>query len=328
MLLPVASRAAARHVSVWSAHRLISHFASSRVVASRVVPTGFRVVAGFSRTYAARAKAATKKTASSKKAAAKSTKKGATTKKKTATKKAAAKKPAKAKKKKAAKPKAAKKAGRKPKKQLTERQLALLEKKKIRELKQTALLKSPVAKLPESTFTVFFTERKDTYFPKGQEKPNAIEALSKARADFKTLSAAEVERLETTAKTNRAANEAAHKKWLSTLKPQEIYNAQRARMELSRKGVSLSGRRLPSLDDDRVPKQPIVAWIRWLQANYEKLRTIESSTERVRQAGALWRELSPAERKPFEDAYQADLAVYLKEMESFRKHPYRPNPSA
>ncbi|KAL2269812.1 hypothetical protein VTJ83DRAFT_1996 [Remersonia thermophila] len=334
MLLTVASRSAARHVAMPNAHRLISRLALSPAPATRVVPAGFRaVVAAFSRTYAATAKAATKKATGTKKAtaaaaSAKTTaKKSAATKKKTAagTKKAAAKKAAKPKKT-AAKPKAAKKPGRKPKKPLSERQVALLQKKKIAELKKVALLKSPVTKLPESTFTVFFTEKKDQYFPKDQ-KPNAIEALGKARSDFKTLSAAEIERLEAKVKTNRAANEAAHKKWLASLEPQEIYDAQRARMELSRKGVSLNSRKLPALDDDRIPKQPLVAWLRWLQANYEQFRGIQPTTERVRKAGAIWRELSPEDRKPFEDSYQEDLAAYLKEMESLRKHPHRPSPS-
>jgi hypothetical protein len=178
-MLSAFGRAAARKVFVAGS---LSIRSAGRLT-TPVIPTGYRVVAVFTRGFAAvgapkkTTKAATT-TASKKKPAAKKpvAKKTAT---KTTKKKPVAKKAAKPKAKKAAKkPKATR-----PKKKLTDEEKAKL---KLRALKERALLKEQPVKLPVTSWNLYLTKHLKEALNK-DPKPQFADAVRQLAAEHRAL---------------------------------------------------------------------------------------------------------------------------------------------
>ncbi|KAG0649936.1 Non-histone chromosomal 6 [Hyphodiscus hymeniophilus] len=231
---------------------------------------------------------------------------------KSTAKKAAPKKPvkkavrAKPKRKVASKPKPKAKPRKKvltPKqKERTERQKQTLE---LKSLKATALT-LPKAK-PATVWTVILTE--------AVGKSSSLTLGTKeASAKYKSLTASELEHYNHIANQNKEENQTAYKKFIESHKPEEIRLANNARHLLAKRDGKKASSRLPALRDPRIPKLPSKAGIffgadRWNSGDLKGLKIPEAS----RLIWNEWKELSPSERKPYEDQEAADKTRYIQE---------------
>ncbi|KAL2134765.1 hypothetical protein VTI74DRAFT_10921 [Chaetomium olivicolor] len=262
-----------------------------------VVPCGIRVAAVFARSFAA-TKSSSKSATATKSAAAK--------------KKPAAKKPAA---KKAAKPKAAAGKTKKVKKEVSEETKTKL---KIKELRQKALLREQVGRLPDSAWTVFMTQRVKAELKGGTVPARTVlkDMMSRLTSEYKALPAAEVEKLQAKANENKVANEVALRNWIDSYTPLQIRQANQARLLLKRKYNVNSKHQLP---DDRFPAKACNPYIMFV-----KSRTHAPDLEGVHYQTKLsmiakeWKALSDAERKPFEEMAATDKLRHQKEMDALK----------
>jgi len=309
-MLSAFGRAAARKVCVAGS---LSIRTAGRLT-TPVIPTGYRVVAVFTRGFAAagapkktRTKAATT-TASKKKPAAKTPAKKTAT--KTTKKKPVAKKTAKPKAKKAAKKP---KTTRPKKKPLTDEQKAKL---KLRALKERALLKEQPAKLPVSTWNIFLTKNLKELLNK-DPKPEFAEAIRQLSAEHRALPEHEKEKLELESQKNKTANEINLRNWIDSHTVQEIREANTARNLLKRRHSSPVKSHLP---DARFPKARLTAYMAYVKSRYttgefEGL----TSKDRLAKISTEWKALSPERRKPYEEISETDGARYRNEIAAYRE---------
>ncbi|GAB1311282.1 hypothetical protein MFIFM68171_01492 [Madurella fahalii] len=319
--------AAARHLrvggrlSVCRASRFAVHVAGQ---STTVIPSGFRVAAVFERGFA-QASGGTKKLDASTEAKAKpkpkpkpkprelaktlATKKP--TARKTTTKTAAAKKAA-------AKRAAARKAA--AKKRAAEKEAALTEeekvKRKIKALKKRALLDEPTRR-GETAWAVYMSRAlKDKLSGRPvSESGSFATALPEVAKEFKALPAAEVEKLAAEARENKLTNEITIKAWIESYTPQEINDANVARKTLKRLYKVSAGH---TIKDPRIPDQPSPAFARYIKSrwNSSEFPGEQSVPEGMKKLIDEWRNLSDAERKPFQDAAQNDIAQWVKQKEA------------
>ncbi|KAK3299027.1 uncharacterized protein B0H64DRAFT_386902 [Chaetomium fimeti] len=302
-MLSAFGRVAARQAYVASS---LSIRSASRLAAP-VIPSGFRVVAVFTRGFAAAGapkKTATKaKTSAAPKKTTAAKKPAKTTTKKTATKKAA--KP---------KAKAAKKpTGGRAKKPLTDEEKA---KKKLRALKQKALLKEQPAKLPVAPWAIFVTNNLKEVLNK-DPKPEFAEAMRQLAAEYKALPQQEKEKLDQEGQKNRTANEVTLKNWIDSRTAQDIRGANVARSTLKRMhSVSVK----PTLPDPRFPKRPMTPYIAFIKARYAAHAFEDlSNPARVSKLSAEWNNLGAQERKEYEGIAATDSARFKTEMDAYRE---------
>ncbi|KAK7536118.1 uncharacterized protein J3D65DRAFT_403932 [Phyllosticta citribraziliensis] len=235
--------------------------------------------------------------------------------KKTATRKTAAKKkPVKKAVKKPVKKTAAKKPIKKaaPKrKPLTERQKLLKEKAKVREniaQLKVAALEEP-KKLPANGWAIYLGEFYNN-LPQGHGE-KVTEVLKKASTEFKTLPSSELERLQKQAADNVKRNNEAYKKFVNSYTPQQIYEANKARVTLKKK---LAAYKKNKLQDDRLVKAPRGPFVYFF---LEKRGSVEGSpSEKAKQAGQEWRALSAAQKQKYEDIARQDTQRYIKQYKS------------
>lgn len=304
-MLSAFGRAIARQACVASS---LSIRSTSRL-AVPVIPSGFRVVAVFTRGFAA-AGAPKRKTGTKTATSAASKKTPAA--KKPAKKAAAKKKPAK----KAAKPKA--KAVKKPKttkakKELTDEEKAKI---KIRALKAKALLKEQPGQLPVTAWTLFIFKNLKEALNK-DPKPEFRDVMTQLSADYKALPEHEKEKLESEALKNKTANEIAFKNWVESHTVQEIRTANLARNML-RRAHSISAK--STIPDPRFPKRPLTPYMAYVKSRYPapEFEGVPNPT-RLSKISAEWKTRGPEERKPYEKIAETDSARFKKEMDAFRE---------
>ncbi|KAK4042101.1 hypothetical protein C8A01DRAFT_33865 [Parachaetomium inaequale] len=311
-MLSAIGRATARQARVAGRAGRLSSRSASRLTAqltpraAPVIPSGIRVAAVFARGFAEAGapKKTTKtatKTAAKKKPAAKKPAKKAAAKKKTATKKAAKPKAAVAKK--AAKPKKA---------PLTEEEQARI---KIRALKKTALLKEEPVKLPVASWTTFVSKNMKRAMDRNPS-PTFTEAVRELSDEFKALPDAEKEKLEVERKENSVANEVTMRNWVDSYTPQQIRQANLARMQLRRKynvGLKL-------ISDPRFPKSVLTGYMAYMKSriNDPEFAGLDGQA-RIVKISPGWKQLSAEERKRFEEIAETDLARYNKEMAAYQE---------
>lgn len=272
------------------------------------------------RSYATATKATQTKTTTAKKPATKKEPAKKSTAKEPAAKKTAAKKPVK----KAAKKPAAKKLAKKPAKKtlkakpkkakkaktpLTDSQLL---RKKLRELKVTALISEHPKEKPQSAYRVLNLEL--------AIGSNDITAASKeAATKYKSASTADLERLNRIANENKAANAIIYKNWVESHTPDEIRLANLARLHIRRLTNKTSSPRL--IKDDRTVKRPVRPMMMFVRERFESgdFAGIKV-TEAVKRIAQEFRELSPAQLKPLQDASAADDERYIQEYKTVYKH--------
>ncbi|KAA8566858.1 hypothetical protein EYC84_009957 [Monilinia fructicola] len=245
-------------------------------------------------------------------ATATATKAKPTTAKKPATKKVpqkkAAKKPAKKSAKKVqAKAKSKKKVAKKV--VLTDSQKL---RKQLKELKVSALVSEGPKQKPENAYRVLFEEL-------AIGSKDVVGASKLASTQFKSASTVELERLNRIANENKAANSIAHKKWVESHTPEEIRLANLARLRIRRLTNKVSSPRI--IKDDRAPKNRTLPLAIFVQ---ERFRSGEFAglkvTESVKRISDEYKELTPAQRKPYEDASAEDTERYYREYKTVYKH--------
>ncbi|KAF4462746.1 hmg box [Fusarium albosuccineum] len=232
------------------------------------------------------------------------------TKKTTATKKPAATKSAKATKPKP-KPKPKSKApGEKPKKK-PKKEVDPEKKKKleIRELKKW-VLNDKLTPLPRTSWTQFVFEKS------GPVSGGIISQISEISRQFKSLSPAETKNLEDTAAANREKNAANYKAWVETHEPARIYIANQARNRIA----FLTGKPAKTIKDERLPKQPVTSFILYATENYSQAgeRADTPAPERMKTISNDWKQMSPAEKAPYEERSRDALAKFHAEMGKVR----------
>ncbi|ETS87385.1 hypothetical protein PFICI_01213 [Pestalotiopsis fici W106-1] len=235
-------------------------------------------------------------------------------------KKTTKKKPTKKTTKAAAKPKKAKKvekkkpATRKVKKPLSPEKEEQL---KIRELKMASLYyaeskaKVTKVKLPSTAYLLWISEKL-----KGNSRDALAtqEAFTKVTNEWKTVSGSELAGLKRTAEANKLQNEANHKAWVESYTVEEIQRANRARQMLKRKFNYPAKRPVHLLKDDRRPlgvRSPFTYYVkaRWASGDFEN----QTASSGIKTQSEEWKNLSAAEKAPYEELSRADRARRARE---------------
>lgn len=289
-----------------------------RLAAYQPVGSSASLGAAFKRTYAAAAattagrpkKTAAGSTATATKAKAKPRKTAAAA----ATKKAAPKKKTtKAKTvkktKKPAVPKPKKKA---PLSEEKKRENKLTLQKKL--LKEKAMLFREPKQLPQTSWTIFLS---NSVGSRVQGQP-FLDSVKQASEAFKSLSAAEMQKLADTGEQNKLTNAARYKAWVESHTPLQIAEALSARRLLKSKFDYPKGRKtVHKIRDDRLPKRPSSPYM-YFSKSKAGAEDIEGANvvEKQKAIANVWRQMSPAEKEPFEQLGKADTARYIKEAEA------------
>ncbi|KAH6636659.1 hypothetical protein F5144DRAFT_188866 [Chaetomium tenue] len=309
-MLSAFGRAAARQVCVAGS---LSIRSAGRLGAP-VIPSGYRVVAVFTRGLATavttkRTIRATTAAASKKAPAAKKTTKKTTTK---TAKKPAAKKAVKSKAKPKAKKAAKKTTTRKPKK-LTDEQK---DKLKLRALKEKALLKEQPAKLPVTSWNLYLVKNLKEVLNK-EPKPTFADAIRQLSAEHKALPEQEKEKLDLEAQKNKTANEINLRNWIDSHSVQEIREANVARNLLKRRKSTPIKHTLP---DSRFPKGRLTAYMAYVKSRYtaQEFEGLQSQN-RLSKISSEWKGFNDEQRKPYVEIEKTDHARYQKEMEAYRE---------
>ncbi|KAI9848126.1 MAG: hypothetical protein M1838_000651 [Thelocarpon superellum] len=192
-------------------------------------------------------------------------------------------------------------------------QLAKTERKakdEIKSLKATALVEPKG--LPASAWKVLVSEMaKETRSLQGKE----------ASARYKAFTPEELEHYNHLANQNRAANDAAYRKWLASHTPDQIQQANRARNLLRRRLNNTRG--YAPIKDERQPKRALSPYIRFFmeRTNSGDLEHIEFG-ERAKLVSKEWKELGQSEKKKYHDLQATDLSRYQQEFKSvFHRDP-------
>ncbi|RAL63877.1 hypothetical protein DID88_003520 [Monilinia fructigena] len=267
------------------------------------------------RLYATATATKAKPTTAKKPATKKASTKTPATAKKPATKKPA-KKPAKKPVKKSAK-KVKAKAKPKPKKKVAKKVVltdSQVLRRKLKELKVTALVSEDPKQKPQNAFRVLFEELTTG-------SGDVISSSKLASTQFKSASTAELERLNRIANENKAANLVTYKKWVESHTPEEIRLANLARLHMRRLTHKIATPKI--IKDDRAPKNRTLPLAFFVQ---ERFRSGEFAgikvTESIKRISDEYKELTPTQRKTYEDAAAADAERYDREYKTvFKREP-------
>lgn len=113
------------------------------------------------------------------------------------------------------------------------------------------------------------------------------------------------------AEQNKTHNKAIEKKWVLSKTPSQIITINAARRSLTR----LRGKHISLIEDERIPKRPIGAYMLYSEeqrttGNWAGL----SAKDIVSKVGEGWRALSESEKKVYGDAYLKSKAEYDAKM--------------
>ncbi|KAH8745471.1 hypothetical protein F5883DRAFT_587061 [Diaporthe sp. PMI_573] len=204
------------------------------------------------------------------------------------------------------------KAAAKPKKPVARKKKDLSpEKKELllkRELKKKSLINREPKRLPGSRWLLHVSDAL-----KGKPSTGVSgtkERMTALSAEFKSLSPAELERMDETVAQNKAINAGNFKTWVESHSISEIQQANVARRRLKRE-FDINSYPL-KIHDERVPKRPAVNAYAYfvkakLSADHQRRMSPELSEE--------WKALPAAEKKPYQDLAVAEFAKYQREME-------------
>ncbi|KIW12978.1 hypothetical protein PV08_08165 [Exophiala spinifera] len=223
---------------------------------------------------------------------------------------AAGKKKATPKKKATKKPK--KKAVKKPKAKKAPSKTALAQqaRKALSDLRAAALLEEP-KQLPSTAFSVILVEE--------AKKSKAFAGSATAASEkYRNLSSEEREQYNHQANQNKQQNTIAYKNWVQSYTPLQIKQANNARHQLTKKAKAAGKKtKYPTIQDDRAVKAPRNAYTffftdRHLSGDMSGMSVGESG----KLLGREWKNLSAAEKKPYNDKADADRARYVEECRS------------
>ncbi|VUC20561.1 unnamed protein product [Clonostachys rosea] len=247
--------------------------------------------------------------------AKKTTAKKITTKTTKTTKKAAAEKPKKKVGRPAVKktvPKKKKKVGRK-KRELTPEEV---EKADIKKWKKQALWNQEPASGNGSGWAVYVGEQFTTHtFDEGVTLSEKMHVL---RDKWNLLSDYDKERYKSQAEVEAVQRKKQRKEWIESHSIEEIHLANQARLFLQRK----YNKRSPKLHDERKPKRPTSAFVRFFVSYYHSPDQDASKTEsrnRFEGASTRWKAMSEEEKAPYVNAFQEEMKQFLKENAGFQE---------
>ncbi|PYI35190.1 hypothetical protein BP00DRAFT_412422 [Aspergillus indologenus CBS 114.80] len=219
---------------------------------------------------------------------------------------------------------------RRQKKALTpeqEEKLSLREKKKqIRECK--ALCLTPPRLHPTAAFAVARQEAGKLVAKEGLHE-KGIYMIQKIQEHIQNLRSEQAEEYERIAEENKKLNEQIMADWIKSYTPAQIRDANIARRKL----VKLTGKRqsrLTLIDDPRLVARPAPPYAHFTRTQYQEDPNLINLPllERSHRISALWKALSPEERKAYDQAYREDQQRYYREYkEVYGDEPLRP-PSA
>ncbi|KAF0555602.1 Transcription factor A, mitochondrial [Gigaspora margarita] len=103
------------------------------------------------------------------------------------------------------------------------------------------------------------------------------------------------------------------KTWKESLTSKEI-----AKVNEHRKLAKSKGKHVKLLKDSRKPKRPKTPFIHFITANknFDESKTLIEQTQELVER---WKSMSPEEKKPFEDLYAQDKAVYDSQILVYKK---------
>ncbi|KAI0432964.1 hypothetical protein F5Y09DRAFT_114201 [Xylaria sp. FL1042] len=206
------------------------------------------------------------------------------------------------------KPKAKATKARKAKKPISEERKAILDRQ---QLKRNALFTEPKL-LPAQAWLVYVAEQ-----TQGLKGERAIDKMPAVSQEYKNLSSSEMQRLKSKVEQAKATNEVNYKAWLESHTPQQIYNANLARKNLKRK-YNIPKGNVKVIHDYRLPKRPSTAYglftkARWASGDYSAEAGLASKAASIAQD---WKNLTAAERKPYEDQARSEAESYHKVMDA------------
>ncbi|KAK4159174.1 hypothetical protein QBC43DRAFT_222697, partial [Cladorrhinum sp. PSN259] len=187
---------------------------------------------------------------------------------------------------------------------------------KIKELRKTALLEE-VHRAPINGWSIFVGKHLSDIIKEvkasGQEQKTAFNILSER---FHQLPADELETLRLQARQNYLANDVAYKAWVASHSPMAIREANKARQVLKQLGVKSK----PTIHDPRQPKPPVTSFIQFFSERmksgyYENVPQKQMASS----AGADWRSLNEAARKPYIQAAKLDSDRYHREVKALEE---------
>ncbi|KAK5717825.1 hypothetical protein LTR15_008666 [Elasticomyces elasticus] len=198
-----------------------------------------------------------------------------------------------------------------------------LERAKIAELKKVAL--SP-PKIPQAgAYTVFAAEKSRNNEQLHQKGPGGAERLAQsARANsaaWKECTPADVEHYNHLAHTRREAAQAAYKQWVEGYTPEEIQNANRARLTLKRKRNKKGSHTWSQIHDERAVKRPLTTFAqfnvnRQASGDFTNIRL----PDRTRLIAQEWKALDQEEKDKYNTLYAEDRKRYSEEHEKVHGH--------
>lgn len=92
---------------------------------------------------------------------------------------------------------------------------------------------------------------------------------------------------------------------------EDIYKANLARTRLTR----VHNVKTRKITDERVPKRPVTAFAHFVKARMSNYNEGQGMLAAVKDISAVWKSLSAAEKRPYEDLTLADKSRYVKEMQ-------------
>lgn len=193
------------------------------------------------------------------------------------------------------------------KKPLSPEKKAVLEK---RELRKVALLHGEPKRETATVWTTYVAERVKNEDITGPGKDFG-EIMKRLSVDFKTISSSEQSRIEQKVLENKATNAANYKKWVESHTVEDIHKANLARNRLTR----VYNVKTRKITDDRFPKRPVTAFAHFVKAGMSSHSGGKTMPEAVKDMSAVWKSLSAADKKPYEDLTLADKSRYVKEMQ-------------
>jgi len=189
-----------------------------------------------------------------------------------------------------------------------EKKAADKQKAKLMDLKAKVL--TPPKSLPETALRLVVKEAV-TPASVAASGTSVTSVLKEAATSFKTMDASKREIYNHQANENKSTNAAELEAWVLSHTPQQIYNSNRASNVLQRLGKA-KGRKIV---DPRLPKKPLAPHSYFIKERFASgdMKGI-SVTEAAKVLNQEYKNLSPAERKTYEDRAQARKDEYEKGM--------------
>ncbi|KAI0164797.1 hypothetical protein GGR57DRAFT_212422 [Xylariaceae sp. FL1272] len=183
-------------------------------------------------------------------------------------------------------------------------------------LKTLALLDEPKRQAP-SRWIQFYTEKLNVRLKEMDSKPSIQTTAGLMREiseEFKTISASEKQRLDDVVEHNKLTTAAVHKAWVEAHAPQDICLANNARKLLKKNHNFPLKNALKPIPDGRLPTRPSTAMTWYNKARWASGELPSTNVAAVSQRIASeWRNLTPAEKQPYEDLAKASMERYHKE---------------